>query len=63
MAAISWTSEGEIQTAALKRLNLNAFVTTVTDENPIAAAANIGLRRIPKKGNSTPAATGMRITL
>jgi len=53
----------QAQTAALKRLSLRAFVTTVTEENPMAAAANIGLRSMPKKGKSAPAATGMRITL
>jgi hypothetical protein len=43
--------------------SLKAFVTTVTDEKAIAPAAKMGLRRIPKKGKSTPAATGMRIVL
>src|SRR4030043_1232099 len=39
--------------------SLNAFETTVTDEKAMAPAAKMGLRRIPKKGKSTPAATGM----
>jgi hypothetical protein len=43
--------------------SLNAFETTVTDENAIAPAAKIGLRRMPKNGKRTPAATGMRIVL
>jgi hypothetical protein len=32
--------------------------TTEIDEALMAKAANIGLINIPKKGNSTPAATG-----
>jgi hypothetical protein len=37
--------------------------TTVTEDSPIAAAAKMGLSKIPKKGKSTPAATGIRIVL
>jgi hypothetical protein len=33
------------------------LVTTVTEESSIAAAAKMGLSRIPSKGKSTPAAT------
>jgi hypothetical protein len=47
----------------LNFLNLKALVTTVTEDIPIAAAANIGLRSIPKKGKSIPAATGIKIVL
>jgi len=43
--------------------SLKAFETTVTDEKAIAPAAKMGLRRIPKNGKRTPAATGMRIVL
>jgi len=43
--------------------SLKAFETTVTDEKAIAPAAKMGLRRMPKKGKSAPAATGMRIVL
>jgi hypothetical protein len=38
----------------LKPMSLNALVTTVTDDMPITAAANMGLRRILKKGKSIP---------
>ncbi len=44
-------------------LNRKALVTTVTDDMPIAAAANMGFRRIPKNGNNTPAATGIKTVL
>jgi hypothetical protein len=43
--------------------SLNAFVTTVTDENAIAPAARMGLRRMPRNGKRIPAATGMRMVL
>src|SRR4030043_16153 len=43
--------------------SLSAFETTVTDESAMAPAAKIGLRRMPKNGKRTPAATGMRIVL
>lgn len=36
-----------------------ALVTTVTDDNDIAAPAMIGLRSQPVNGNSNPAATGI----
>lgn len=36
----------------------SAFNTTEMDEALIAKAANIGLIRMPRKGYSTPAATG-----
>jgi hypothetical protein len=39
------------------------LVTTLTELNAIAALATTGLRRIPKVGYSTPAATGIPITL
>jgi hypothetical protein len=39
------------------------LVTTDTDENAIAAPARIGDSRIPATGYSSPAATGIRITL
>jgi len=39
-------------------LSLNAFAITDTELKLIAAAANIGERRIPKTGNNTPAAIG-----
>src|SRR6266498_4362988 len=39
--------------------NRFALPITVTDEKAIAAPAISGLSRIPKKGNSTPIATGM----
>jgi hypothetical protein len=40
-------------------LRRNAFDTTETELIAIAAAANIGLSRMPKKGYSTPAAIGI----
>jgi hypothetical protein len=36
----------------------SALPTTLTDESAMAAAAMIGDSRMPKNGNSTPAATG-----
>ena len=39
--------------------NLNEFRITDTELKLIAAAAIIGLRRIPKNGYSNPAASGM----
>lgn len=39
-------------------LSLRALPTTETEERLIAAAAKIGEIRMPKNGNSTPAATG-----
>ena len=56
-AATASTSDG------LNRLNLNALVTTVTEESAIAAAAKIGLSKMPKNGKRAPAATGIRIVL
>ena len=47
----------------LNRRSLNAFETTVTEEKAIAPAAKMGLRRMPKNGKRTPAATGMRMVL
>lgn len=44
-------------------LSLREFVTTETDERPMAPAASIGSRRSPKKGHRAPAATGMRTAL
>lgn len=49
--------------AGLNLLRRRALVTTVTDEKPIAPAASMGFSRMPKNGKSTPAATGIRITL
>jgi len=42
----------------LTRFNLKALKTTDTELRLIAAAAIIGLKRIPKKGYRTPAAIG-----
>ena len=42
----------------LTALSLSAFITTETDDALMAKAANIGLMRMPKKGNSSTAATG-----
>ncbi len=39
-------------------LSLNAFAITETELKLIAAAAIMGLSKIPKKGNNIPAATG-----
>lgn len=39
-------------------LSLSAFSTTDSDEAVIAKAAKIGEIRMPRKGYSTPAATG-----
>ena len=47
----------------LNLLNLRALVTMVTEESPMAAAAKMGLSRMPKKGKSTPAATGIKMVL
>jgi hypothetical protein len=47
----------------LKRFSRRALVTTVTDDIPIAAAANMGFNSIPKNGNNRPAATGIRVIL
>lgn len=44
-------------------LNLSELLTTETELNDIAAAANTGFKRIPKKGYKTPAAMGIPITL
>ena len=44
-------------------LNRSAFVITDTDEKLIAAAAMMGLSRIPNSGYSAPAATGTPIAL
>ncbi len=44
-------------------LSLRALLTTVSDESPMAAAAKMGFSSIPKKGKSTPAATGIRMVL
>jgi hypothetical protein len=43
--------------------NLRLFVTTLTELRAIAAPAIIGLSINPVSGYSTPAATGMPITL
>jgi len=43
--------------------SLRAFPTTETEERLIAAAAMIGLRRMPKLGYRMPAATGTPRTL
>ena len=47
----------------LNLLSLKALVTTVTEESPMAAAAKMGLSKIPKNGNRIPAATGINIVL
>jgi hypothetical protein len=39
------------------------LLTTVTDDIPMAAAAKMGLRSMPKKGKRMPAAMGMRMVL
>ena len=44
-------------------LSRNALVMTETELKLMAAAAIIGLRRIPKNGNKMPAATGTPIEL
>ena len=44
---------------ALKPRSRSELVTTNTDENAIAAAAIIGLSKMPKNGYKTPAAIGM----
>src|SRR5579884_4129000 len=44
-------------------LNRSALLITDTELKLMAAAAKIGLRRIPKNGYSTPAATGTPIAL
>jgi hypothetical protein len=41
----------------------SAFVITETELKLMAAAAIIGLRRIPKNGNRIPAATGMIVMI
>lgn len=43
--------------------NLNEFPITDTELKLMAAAAKIGLNKIPKNGYSTPAATGTPIEL
>ena len=48
---------------ALYRLISSELLTTETELNAIAAPAIIGFSRKPVNGNSTPAATGMVITL
>ena len=40
-------------------LSLNELLTTETELRAMAAAANTGLSKIPKKGNNTPAARGI----
>jgi len=45
------------------RRSRSEFVTTVTELKAIAALANTGESSRPKAGYSTPAATGMPITL
>ena len=45
------------------RLSRSAFITTVNDDNAIAAPANIGDINIPETGYRTPAATGTPIPL
>ena len=49
-----------IQLTFFKR---NEFKTTLILLNAIAAAAKIGLSKIPKKGYKTPAATGIKAEL
>src|SRR5581483_6336700 len=49
---------GSIPQSATRR-SRRAFAMTDTDERLIAALATIGLRRSPKAGYSTPAASGM----
>jgi len=43
--------------------NRFALLTTVTDDNAIAAPAIIGLSNNPVTGNNTPAATGISSAL
>lgn len=43
--------------------NLNEFKTTESEEKAMAAAAKTGFNKIPKKGYSAPAATGMKAVL
>ena len=45
------------------RFRRRAFVITDTELKLMAAAAIIGLSRMPKNGNSTPAATGTPMAL
>lgn len=49
--------------AGCQPLSRRALESTNTLESPMAAAASIGLRRTPRKGYNTPAATGMRAVL
>jgi hypothetical protein len=49
--------------AVRNRRSRRLFMTTLTLLNAIAALARMGLRSNPKIGNSTPAATGIPITL
>lgn len=53
----------QIITQFYARFNRKELSTTDNDENAIAAAAKIGLRRTPKKGYKAPAATGIKATL
>lgn len=45
------------------RFKRREFKTTDNELNAMAAAANIGLKRIAKNGYKTPAATGIRTVL
>ena len=47
----------------VQRRRRNAFAITDTELKLIAAAAIIGLNKIPKKGYKTPAAMGTPIVL
>src|SRR3990167_3519211 len=55
----SWS----VETGGWKRRRRRAFETTETELVAMAAAARIGLSSQPKKGNRTPAATGIRAVL
>ena len=44
-------------------LKSSVFPTTETEENAIAAPANIGFNKYPLKGYSNPIATGIPTTL
>ena len=49
---------GTVHAEGLKPLSRKALLTTVTLLNAIAAEAMMGDSKTPKKGYSTPAATG-----
>jgi hypothetical protein len=48
---------------SLTLLNLKAFPITLTELKLMAAAASIGLSKIPKNGKSNPPAIGIPIVL